>query len=93
MLDFGWAYGLGATGLVGARLGDIEVDAGGDDWINVVGKGAKRGKEVLPPCWPGPRWMRDNLRHSSISTSSIYLHADDERRAKQFGGAFGVRRR
>ena len=37
--------------------------------------------------------VRDNLRHSSISTTSMYLHADDERRARQIAGAFGVRPR
>lgn len=178
VLDFGYASGLRASELVGARLGDIETDAQGDHWIKVVGKGAKAGKVVLPPLaraalerylvqrglpvtparWrPGtpivgslddeagitatrlwsivkrffakaatvigegspstadklkratPHWMRhthathaldsgaeltavrDNLRHSSISTTSIYLHADDARRAKQITGAFGVR--
>ena len=35
--------------------------------------------------------VRDNLRHSSISTTSMYLHADDARRAKQIAEAFGVR--
>jgi site-specific recombinase XerD len=33
--------------------------------------------------------MRDNLRHSSIAVTSTYLHADDVRRAKAIGGAFG----
>ena len=32
--------------------------------------------------------VRDNLRHASISTTSGYLHADDERRARQFEAAF-----
>jgi len=32
--------------------------------------------------------VRDNLRHASISTTSIYLHADDAKRARQFGQAF-----
>ncbi|WP_430233541.1 phage integrase family protein [Paraburkholderia tropica] len=32
--------------------------------------------------------VRDNLRHASISTTSIYLHADDVKRARQFGEAF-----
>ncbi|MBB5409187.1 site-specific recombinase XerD [Paraburkholderia sp. HC6.4b] len=32
--------------------------------------------------------VRDNLRHASISTASIYLHADDVKRARQFGEAF-----
>lgn len=32
--------------------------------------------------------VRDNLRHASISTTSIYLHADDVKRARKFGQAF-----
>ncbi|UVA81895.1 MULTISPECIES: site-specific integrase [Pandoraea] len=32
--------------------------------------------------------VRDNLRHASISTTSIYLHTDDSRRARQIGAAF-----
>jgi site-specific recombinase XerD len=32
--------------------------------------------------------VRDNLRHSSISTTSAYLHGDDTKRAKQIGDAF-----
>ena len=32
--------------------------------------------------------VRDNLRHASVSTTSLYLHADDERRARQIGAAF-----
>jgi site-specific recombinase XerD len=32
--------------------------------------------------------VRDNLRHASSSTTSMYLHSDDLRRAKQIGGAF-----
>ena len=32
--------------------------------------------------------VRDNLRHASLSTTSMYLHSDDFRRAKQIGGAF-----
>ena len=32
--------------------------------------------------------VRDNLRHASISTTSIYLHSDDVKRARQFGQAF-----
>lgn len=35
--------------------------------------------------------VRDNLRHASISTTSIYLHGDDMKRAKQIGGAFSSR--
>lgn len=32
--------------------------------------------------------VRDNLRNASLSTTSMYLHSDDLRRAKQIGGAF-----
>jgi len=32
--------------------------------------------------------VRDNLRHASISTTSIYLHADEAKRARQLTGAF-----
>lgn len=33
--------------------------------------------------------VRDNLRHASISTTSLYLHGDDVKRATQLGAAFG----
>jgi site-specific recombinase XerD len=32
--------------------------------------------------------VRDNLRHASISTTSIYLHGDEARRARQMDQAF-----
>lgn len=32
--------------------------------------------------------VRDNLRHASVSTTSIYLHGDDVKRARQIGTAF-----
>jgi site-specific recombinase XerD len=32
--------------------------------------------------------VRDNLRHASVSTTSIYLHTDQRKRAKQMGEAF-----
>ncbi|MGF6444675.1 phage integrase family protein [Paraburkholderia youngii] len=35
--------------------------------------------------------VRDNLRHASVSTTSIYLHSDEVRRARQIGRAFGTR--
>lgn len=35
--------------------------------------------------------VRDNLRHASIATTSIYLHGDDVKRAKQMGAAFLTR--
>ena len=35
--------------------------------------------------------VRDNLRHASIATTSIYLHGDDLKRAQQMGGAFETR--
>ncbi|MGD9833420.1 MAG: phage integrase family protein [Piscinibacter sp.] len=175
LIDFSYSTGLRAGELVHATLGSIEVDAHGDTWLHVVGKGSKAGKVVLPglargvldrhlaqrglPVTPAkwnpttpllgsldeeigitskrlwaivkrffattadvlgdtnpalaeklrratPHWMRhthathalqrgaelttvrDNLRHASLSTTSMYLHSDDVRRAKQIGGAF-----
>ena len=35
--------------------------------------------------------VRDNLRHASLSTTSIYLHAEDSKRARQLGKVFRVR--
>ena len=35
--------------------------------------------------------VRDNLRHASLSTTSIYLHTDEAKRAKQLGAAFAQR--
>lgn len=175
ILDFGYATGLRPSELVGATLGDIEIDARNDHWLNVFGKGRKVAKVALPPLartalarhllerrlpvtrsrwrpdtpliaslaedgaaritsvrlWnvlrrffagavdlieadnpavaqklrqASPHWMRhthalaygaeltivrDNLRHASISTTSIYLHGDDAKRAQQIAGAFG----
>lgn len=34
--------------------------------------------------------VRDNLRHASISTTSIYLHGDEVKRARQIEMAFGA---
>ncbi|WP_442957804.1 hypothetical protein [Polaromonas sp.] len=34
--------------------------------------------------------VRDNLRHASISTASIYLHGDEVKRARQMGAAFAA---
>jgi site-specific recombinase XerD len=37
--------------------------------------------------------VRDNLRHASVATTSVYLHTDEVKRARQMGEAFpaGVR--
>ena len=35
--------------------------------------------------------VRDNLRHASITTTSIYLHSDEAKRARQIGQAFAAR--
>jgi site-specific recombinase XerD len=35
--------------------------------------------------------VRDNLRHASISTTSIYLHSDQAKRARQIRDAFAGR--
>lgn len=33
--------------------------------------------------------VRDNLRHASLSTTSMYLHSDDVKRARQMASVFG----
>lgn len=180
VLDFAYATGLRIGELVGATLGQIEVDAHGDRWLHLVGKGSKAAKVALPPLaraaldrylmqrtlpitparwdprtplignldqegaagitatrlWSvmrrffvkvaevieaespaiaeklrraSPHWMRhthathalargaelttvrDNLRHASIATTSIYLHSDEVKRARQMGAAFAAR--
>ncbi|WP_277183249.1 phage integrase family protein [Caballeronia sp. BR00000012568055] len=177
LLDVGFVTGLRASELVGAKLRDVETNSRGEHWLNVTGKGRKRGKVALPPsAWnalsqylvarglpvtqarwkpdtplvasldndvaggisgvrlwavlrrfflqasklldedhpvlanklhrASPHWMRhthatyalehgaelmtvrDNLRHASISTTSIYLHGDDAKRARQIAKAF-----
>jgi site-specific recombinase XerD len=35
--------------------------------------------------------VRDNLRHASLSTTSVYLHGDEVKRARQLGKAFAAR--
>ena len=32
--------------------------------------------------------VRDNLRHASLATTSIYLHTDEAKRARQLEAAF-----
>jgi hypothetical protein len=34
--------------------------------------------------------VRDNLRHASIATTSIYLHTDERKRAAELAQAFNV---
>ncbi|WXK40522.1 site-specific integrase [Mycetohabitans rhizoxinica] len=36
--------------------------------------------------------VRDNLRHASIAITSMYLHGNDARRARQITDAFGARK-
>ena len=180
VLDFAYATGLRISELVGATLGQIEVDGHGDHWLHLSGKGGKAGKVALPTMaraaldhylmhrkmpitlakwdprtpligsiepdsaasittarlWAVMRrfflkvadvieadspataeklrrasshWMRhthathalargaelttvrDNLRHASVSTTSIYLHGDEVKRARQMDTAFGAR--
>lgn len=192
LLDLGYSTGLRVSELVGATLGDIEHGPDGVAWLNVVGKGNRAGRVVLPPMarraierdrlqrglplspslWvPGtpllaplvgplveplagnepppdpagisasrlwqitrrffrmvaaslepdspaladklrratPHWMRhthathlldggaelttvrDNLRHASVATTSLYVHADDDRRSRQVSDRFAAR--
>ncbi len=49
---------------------------------------------MLPMLWPVAQLttVRDNLRHASISTTSIYLHSDEVTRARQLSSAFAAPR-
>lgn len=177
VLDFWYATGLRPDEMVNATLGSVRRDDPGDDWLDVVGKGSKKGSVALPlaargaldrylafrglpttrarwnPAMPlvpaigedaghittsrlwsilhrffqlasrrladispatadkarraTPHWLRhthathalasgaelvsvrDNLRHASIATTSVYLHADATARARQMNDAFG----
>lgn len=177
ILSFTYATGLRVSELVGATLGQIEVDGLGDRWLHVIGKGDKKAKVALPSLarscldqylvqrglptttskwkqdtplvgqlhlenasgitaarlWSilrrffghaartveaenpstaekllraSTHWMRhthathaltngvdlvsvrDNLRHASVQTTSVYLHADEISRARQLEDAF-----
>ena len=176
VLDFWYATGLRPSEMAAATLGQIRRDDQGDDWLDVTGKGNKRGSVSMPlsargaldrylayrglattrsqwkpqtpllpdldedggnitasRLWavmhrfflhaasqlmdvsPGtveklrratPHWLRhthathalangaelvvvrDNLRHASIATTSVYLHAGATERARQMNRAF-----
>ena len=176
VLDFWYATGLRPEEMIGATLGSIRRDDVGDDWLDVIGKGNKKGSVAIPlsargsldrylafrglpttrarwnpstPLVPAigddagpittnrlwsimrrffrfaahelvsvspaiaekvsratPHWLRhthathalangaelvsvrDNLRHASIATTSVYLHADATARARQMNDAF-----
>lgn len=176
VLDFWYATGLRPDEMVNATLGSVRRDDSGDDWLDVVGKGKKKGSVALPLAASGaldrylasrglpttrarwnpqtplvaaigedagpittsrlwavlhrffqhasrqladispttadkagratPHWLRhthathalasgaelvsvrDNLRHASIATTSVYLHADATARARQMNNAF-----
>lgn len=180
VIDFAYATGLRASELVGTTLGMLQVDADGEHWLQLVGKGAKAGRVAVPPLaraaleryvahrglpvtrgrwtpstpligslghdspagitatrlWTivkrffaqvadviqeqnpamagklrraSPHWMRhthathalargaelttvrDNLRHTSLSTTSTYLHGEEVKRARQLAQAFTAR--
>lgn len=49
LLDFGYATGLRISELANATLRNIEVDAAGDHWLHLVGKGGKPARVTLTP--------------------------------------------
>jgi site-specific recombinase XerD len=48
VLDFWYATGLRPDEMVKATLGSVRRDDSGDDWLDVVGKGNKKGSVALP---------------------------------------------
>jgi site-specific recombinase XerD len=49
VLDFGRGTGLRPSELCDVTLGDIQIDDLNDGWLNLVGKGAKKGRVAFPP--------------------------------------------
>ena len=49
LVDFSYSTGLRAGEFVRAKLGDIRDEETGAHWLELTGKGAKRGRVVLPP--------------------------------------------
>ncbi len=49
LIDFSYATGLRASELTGAVLGNVETTSRNENWLHLVGKGAKEGKVSLPP--------------------------------------------
>ena len=49
IMDSCYATAMQASEFVDATLGDIQRDDRGEDWLTVVGKGAKAGTVTLPP--------------------------------------------
>jgi len=49
LLDFSYATGLRGSEFVSARLRQVDMADPGDAWIEVTGKGAKRGRVAMPP--------------------------------------------
>ena len=48
LLDFWYATGLRPPEFVEAKLGAIQRDDHGDDWLKVLGKGSKEGGVAVP---------------------------------------------
>lgn len=100
LIDFSYASGLRASELVGATLGDIEVDAVGDRWLRVIGKGAKAGKVSMPPMATSAldRYLVQRglpVTHSRWvpSTAVVGRLSDDVERAITAARLWGVVRR
>ena len=49
VLDFGRGTRLRPSELCDVTLGDIQIDGLNDGWLNLVGKGAKKGRVAFPP--------------------------------------------
>ena len=49
LLDFGYATGLRISELANAALRHLDVDAAGDHWLHLVGKGGKPARVTLTP--------------------------------------------
>jgi hypothetical protein len=78
LLDFGYATGLRALA--------EKLRRASPHWMRHTHAthALNRGAELTT--------VHDNLRHTSVSTTWIYLHSDEVKRARQIGDAFGRRK-
>jgi site-specific recombinase XerD len=79
-------FGLAADAIQDERPGTAEkLRRASPHWMRHThaSHALARGAELI--------MVRDNLRHSSISTTSTYLHSDEVQRARQFDQAFAAR--
>lgn len=78
--------GAAGTGAAGALQWPVKSPGGAE--IEARFRRQILGKAPKLASAKRPKTVRDNLRHASLSTTSIYLHGDEVKRARQLEEAF-----